>query len=177
MNQFKQILLTAVATIGIFSTTMISCNTDKCKSVVCANNGSCDGTTGSCVCATGYEGTTCATQSLSKFLGTSNTSQNYSFNDASSAGCGTYTGTMTATRSTSDTTKLILTNLGGFGTSTYVKATVNGNNLSIATQTVTGSTTNTISGSGVYSNGVVSGTYTNNDGITTCTYTFTWTKI
>ena len=45
-----------------------ACTDDPCKDVNCLNGGNCvDGT---CVCATGYEGTDCSTEMREKFLGT-----------------------------------------------------------------------------------------------------------
>ena len=177
MKKLKNILVASILTVSAFTATiMTSCNPDACKDVVCSNGGTC--TDGSCTCASGYEGSDCNTQSLSKILGTNNTSANYNFSDAGSALCGgTYTGTFTATRSAADTTNLILTNMGGFGVTTYVKATVDKNTLTIPTQAITGvSPTVTVSGTGTYSNGVINGTYNSTDATGTCSYTFTWTK-
>jgi hypothetical protein len=175
MKNLKSILLSSVLTLGIFgATTFVSCNPDACKDVVCNNGGTCND--GDCVCASGFEGTNCETQSLSKFLGSNNTSVNYNFSDNGGTTCGNYTGTFTATRSAADTTRLILTNFGGFGLTTSVYATVDKNTLTIPSQAITGATSNTVSGTGTYSNGVISGSYTNNDGTSTCNYTFTWTK-
>ena len=64
----KTILLSALSAIGAFSAvTYSSCNPDKCKSIVCAYNGTCNN--GTCSCATGYEGTRCETISREKYLG------------------------------------------------------------------------------------------------------------
>ena len=65
---FKTILITALATLSAFiSITYISCNRDKCKTIVCAHGGVCNG--GICVCPSGYEGTNCESVSRDKFLG------------------------------------------------------------------------------------------------------------
>jgi len=65
---FKAILVTALATFSAFSAvTYTSCNRDKCKTIVCANDGVCNN--GTCVCPTGYEGSNCETVSRDKFLG------------------------------------------------------------------------------------------------------------
>ena len=65
---FKTILISALATLSAFiSITYISCNRDRCKTIVCANGGVCNG--GTCVCPSGYEGTNCETVSRDKFLG------------------------------------------------------------------------------------------------------------
>jgi len=64
----KTVLFSSLATIAaFFAVVYTSCNTDKCKSIVCANNGVCNG--GSCVCPSGYEGTNCEKISRNKFLG------------------------------------------------------------------------------------------------------------
>ncbi len=64
----KTVLFSSIATIGaFFAVVYSSCNRDKCKTIVCANNGVCNG--GSCVCPSGYEGTNCEKVSRNKFLG------------------------------------------------------------------------------------------------------------
>ncbi len=66
--RFKTILASAIATIATFSAVVYtSCNRDKCKTIVCANGGVCNG--GTCVCPSGYEGTNCETVTRTKFLG------------------------------------------------------------------------------------------------------------
>jgi hypothetical protein len=49
-----------------------SCSKDACKDVECGANGVAteDGDNCNCVCAAGYEGTACETESRTKFLGT-----------------------------------------------------------------------------------------------------------
>jgi Tenascin EGF domain len=44
-----------------------ACNTDKCNTIVCANNGVC--IDGACICPSGYEGTNCETVTRIKFEG------------------------------------------------------------------------------------------------------------
>jgi len=177
MKNLKTLLMASFLTVGIFSTVVYtSCNSDKCKDTVCNNGGTCNSSDGSCNCASGWEGSNCQTQSLSKILNSNNTTANYNFADNGGVACGNFTGTFSVTRSGADTTKLILTNFGGFGLTTSVTATVDDNTLTIPLQAITGATGNTVSGSGTFSNGVITGSYTNNDGITTCTYAFTWTK-
>ena len=71
MKQIKNILLTALLTILVFSAVIYtSCHKDKCKDVVCLNKGVCDN--GKCFCLTGYEGPRCDTLSRNKFIYTFN---------------------------------------------------------------------------------------------------------
>jgi hypothetical protein len=56
----RYILLSAFATIGIFSATLYSaCTKDPCKDVSCKNGGTCKA--GSCICPSGYTGSRCET--------------------------------------------------------------------------------------------------------------------
>ena len=70
MHSFKKLLsaiyLVAIATCLIM--TGVSCNRiSKCGAGVCANGGVCDN--GNCVCATGYQGSTCQSVSRNAFMG------------------------------------------------------------------------------------------------------------
>lgn len=57
----RYVLLSALATIGIFSATLYTaCTKDKCKDVNCKNGGTCDA--GACICPSGYTGTRCETK-------------------------------------------------------------------------------------------------------------------
>ncbi len=67
-SPLKKVLYSVLVTIlTIGSATYFSCNRDKCKSVVCAHGGVCDG--GRCICKSGYEGSNCETISRDKFIG------------------------------------------------------------------------------------------------------------
>ncbi len=67
-SPFKTILTSVLVTISAFiSITYMSCNNDKCKTIVCAYGGVCN--EGACICPSGYEGTNCETISNLKFLG------------------------------------------------------------------------------------------------------------
>ena len=62
------ILITALLILSAFFAVFnVSCNTDKCKTIVCANPGVCNA--GSCTCPEGYEGTNCETETRKKFTG------------------------------------------------------------------------------------------------------------
>lgn len=67
----KRIFFTALTTLGLFApfayTSCVKDNSDNtCKSIACANGGSC--TKGVCSCPIGYQGTYCETSSRLKFV-------------------------------------------------------------------------------------------------------------
>jgi hypothetical protein len=178
MKNLKAILLGSVIAFASVTTLVTSCTEDKCKDVVCNNGGSCAAETGLCICKSGFEGTNCSTLSLSKFLGATNGAATYNFSDAGTVACGgTFTGSFTMSRSNADSTRLILTNFGGFGATVTAYANANNNTLTIPSQTLTNTTPAiTVAGTGTYASGVVTGTYTSTDLTGSCTYNFTWTK-
>jgi hypothetical protein len=151
MNQIKKVLLTAIATVGVFSATFISCTPDACKSVVCNNGGSC--LDGACQCASGFEGTSCQTASRDKFIG------NYVVLDTAQSKPN-YTCSIIAA---SDSTKVILknpANLDDLGTpNTQVTGTVSGSTLSIAKQAVINTTAIEYEATGTIVNNVVTLNY------------------
>ncbi len=122
MKSIRLVALSAIITIGSFCTILYtSCTKDACKGVTCLNGGTCSG--GSCSCPTGYLGTNCQTLA---FIGS------WKGNDACSVG-GPYNNiTMTLAASSTDTTKVLITNPGGFGGT----VTITGN-LSSDAKTVT----------------------------------------
>lgn len=61
----KSALLASFSLTGMLFT---SCEEDKCKAIVCANNGVCN-SDGSCTCPAGYEGNKCETVTREKFMG------------------------------------------------------------------------------------------------------------
>ena len=64
----KAVFLTGIITLSAFGAAVyMSCNVDKCKTVICANRGVCN--KGACTCPIGYEGTNCETISRKKFTG------------------------------------------------------------------------------------------------------------
>ncbi len=70
MYSFKKLFATIclVAVAACLVATGVSCNRiSKCGAGVCANGGVCDN--GNCVCATGYQGSTCQTVSRNAFMG------------------------------------------------------------------------------------------------------------
>lgn len=67
-TRLRTILISALLTVSAFiSVVYISCNRDKCKTIVCAHGGVCN--SGACICQSGYEGSNCETMSRKKFLG------------------------------------------------------------------------------------------------------------
>ena len=65
---FRKIVISALAVLTtVFSVTWLSCNRDKCKTIVCANKGVCS--EGKCTCPAGFEGSNCETVARDKFLG------------------------------------------------------------------------------------------------------------
>lgn len=68
--QMRSFLLT---TLSIFAFTaaivFTSCKEEKCKSIVCAYDGTCNEEDGSCACINGYEGERCETATRDKFKG------------------------------------------------------------------------------------------------------------
>lgn len=64
----KTLLIAALSTFSAFvSVVYVSCNRDKCKTIVCAHGGVCN--SGGCICPSGYQGANCETVSRNKFLG------------------------------------------------------------------------------------------------------------
>lgn len=76
MKIFKTIL---IVTTVLFTTISFQSCKDACDDVVCQNGGTCD--EGICDCAVGFEGTSCATLSRDKFIGSYSVAEN----------CGSYT--------------------------------------------------------------------------------------
>ncbi len=67
MKVLRSIIITAIVSIGaIGAVTYTACNKDKCNNVACLNGGACDD--GVCVCAAGFEGNRCETESRTKFV-------------------------------------------------------------------------------------------------------------
>lgn len=73
MSKFKNLVFSALLSLGAFgAVTFTACTQDECKDVVCNNGGTC--VSGDCVCATGYEGNNCETETRTRFVGTWNAS-------------------------------------------------------------------------------------------------------
>ncbi|MFN8298743.1 MAG: hypothetical protein U0T75_06520 [Chitinophagales bacterium] len=126
-------------------------------------------TTSSCTktCDAGYEGTKCDVEIRGKYI------SNYSVTETCqlSGAVGPYTAEIT--KSSTDILKIFLNNFGDFSSVISITATVDGNNITIPAQTVSGYT---INGSGSLSGNVLSISYTVSAGGTSETCTATWTK-
>lgn len=125
MKSLRLIALSAIFTIGTFCLIMYSScsksSSDPCSGITCLHGGAC--TAGTCTCPTGYEGTTCQTLA---FIGS------WKGSDACSIG-GPYNNiTIMIASSSTDTTKVLINNPGGFGTSVNITG-----NLSTDGKTVT----------------------------------------
>lgn len=102
-----------------------SCSKDKCKDVTCQNGGTCDEEDGSCICATGYEGTNCETAMADKFAG------NWKYNETCAGATVTdFTTTFTKTGAN----KIQINGFAGFacgGSNILVNCTVNGRDITV----------------------------------------------
>jgi hypothetical protein len=130
MKSFRLIALSALITIGsLVSVIYTSCSKDECKSVTCLNGGTCSG--GTCTCPTGYTGADCGTKVVCSlgyigadckthaFIGT------WTGTDVCSP-TGSYNVTISLAASSTDTTKVLINNPGGFGTNNTITGTLSG---------------------------------------------------
>lgn len=151
MKQFHFALILVLS----LSAVLTSCKKDDpCDNVVCSNGGTCND--GTCACATGYEGTTCATEVRAKFIGT--------YTGTFACPGNNFTVNMTINPSAQGVTSVVFSD----GADTWV-GTVSGSSVNIATQTITGGTT--ISGTGQLAGNIL--TLNLNLSGTTCTYSGT----
>lgn len=151
---------------GLFSTTLTSCS-DPCKDVVCENAGTCN--EGICECAEGYEGSSCETEIRAQFIG-SYTGAGTVVCD--STGSGSVTDLSIAISNSSSNILGVIVNLEG----NNLTATVDGSNLTFASQVVNGYT---YTGTGSISGTTISMTLNEYDPSypETCVYTLTATKL
>lgn len=115
MKSTKLIAFSILLTVGAFFTvlyTSCSKSTDACSGVTCQHGGVCSG--GTCTCPTGYIGANCQTLAI---IGT------WTGTDVCTPS-GTYNVTLSLAGSSVDTTKVLITNPGGFGTSVVITGTV-----------------------------------------------------
>ena len=147
------------------------CETDLCKDVVCENGGTCF--EGDCVCATGYEGTDCSEESRTKFVG--------AWTGTETCPGGTISFPCTISTSTAAVTRILFSNfadLNSFSITEQVYGEVNGDAVTIPSQTVGGGAAPevTVVGSGSIRDGnmVIDFSYdfTDASGSTSCTAEF-----
>lgn len=118
MKSIRNIAFSALLAVGAFTmVTYTACTKDECEDVVCNNGGAC--VSGTCNCATGYEGTNCDTKSRDKFIGT--------WSGSDKCNLGTYDVTLTIASSSSEVNALI-TNPGGFGNSVTITGVISSAN-------------------------------------------------
>ncbi len=123
---FKTILIPAVVVMAIFTTvTYTSCNSDKCKAIVCAYGGVCKD--GACICAAGYEGTQCEIVTRDRYKGAWNVSEKGTYTDPAQY--------ILSIENTTDVTKMVIK---GFSNSikSDVKMIINSDEITIPFQTV-----------------------------------------
>lgn len=165
MKKLKTILLAGVLTAGLFSTAVFtSCNSDACADVVCSNGGSCvDGT---CVCPVGYEGTTCTTESRTKFVKT--------WNASDVQGTNQLVYTCAIANGVNITSVTISNKFSDQFFTNNIPATVSGNTITIANQTPDNDGYS-VSGTGTLSNGKINWSYSIKDpNNATLSYTGVW---
>ncbi len=136
MKSFRLVALSALLTVASFCAIVYSsCTKDACKGVTCLNGGTCSG--GTCTCPTGFIGTNCQTLA---FIGT------WKGNDVCSVG-GPYNNiNISIAPSSTDTTRVLITNPGGFGASATVTGTVSSDGKTITYTSQSVSSAVTISG-------------------------------
>lgn len=154
MKSIKSVAFSALLTLGAFSAiTYTSCSKDDCEDVICSNGGTCvDGT---CACPTGYEGTTCQTESRAKFART--TAWNATDNPPSG---NPLTYTCIITNGAGSVQNVIIDN--NFADNFFVNnvnATVSGNTITIPSQEPDNDDY-FVQGQGTYSSGTISWQYT-----------------
>jgi hypothetical protein len=163
----KSFLSTLMAGLAVVAFTFSSCTTDPCKDVTCDNGGEC--VDGDCVCADGYEGTTCQTEQRAKFLGS------FSVNEACNSGNYSYNSDVNT--SSVSVSNIVITNFGDYSVSVAATVDANGTSVTIANQTVTISGASaTVQGSGQISGNILTITYTISSGGVSDTCTMTCTK-
>lgn len=140
-----------------------SCKKDSCSAVTCSGKGTPDK---DCICAcnTGYEGTTCETETRTKFLGV------YNFSETCNPS-GSYSYLIVIDTSSVAINKINIFNLYNQGL--MVSATISGTSITIASQPFF---VGTISGTGSLNANTISLTYTFSDGINTDNCSGTGTK-
>ena len=124
MKSIRNVAFSALLSLSAFSlVTYTACNKDECKDVVCQNGGTC--VTGTCNCATGYEGANCETAVRAKFIKT------WTAVDKDPADTYTYSAIITEG---AGITEINISKFSDDYFAASVKATVSGNTITIAEQ-------------------------------------------
>ncbi len=169
---------TAVLALGfVFSFT--SCEEDLCKDVTCATGGTLtdNGTTCTCVCGDGYEGTDCATLSRTKFLSASGAETTWDAIDICPLGGGvidTFAFDAKIQPSGSSEISVLVNNFGGFGTQYTFTVPVDGDRFDLSTFDFGGVTVTNISGRINAAGTVITVTYSSTDANGTISCSGTW---
>jgi hypothetical protein len=152
MNRFKNIIFSAVLSLGAFSAiTYTACTKDECKDVVCQNGGTC--VSGTCNCTTGYEGTNCETESRTKFI--------KSWSAADQIGSTNLVYTVAIAGGSAINGVLISNAFSDNFFSNPINATVEGNTITIPDQRPDGAASNfRVMGTGTYASGKITWNYT-----------------
>jgi hypothetical protein len=143
-----------------------SCKKDPCDDISCLNGGTCND--GTCACAEGYEGTTCATEERAKFLST------YSVTETCPSGNLSYSSVVST--SSVGVSSIVFSNFGGYGVN--VIGTANNSSVVFPNQTLDANgVPGTFSGTGQINGNILTVTYTVSSGTFSETCTMTCTKI
>ena len=145
MKPIKLIVSATIITLCILAG-FHSCKKDKCRSVLCYNNGTCH--EGTCTCGLGYEGATCQITSRNKFIG------NWSATEQLTTGEVSHQYAVTITEGSEGVNSVLIKNLLNSAALSPVHATItnNGTGLYIAAQELAG---NMVYGNGTISSGVL----------------------
>ena len=163
MKKIKSIVYAAL-TVIFLTATLVSCNTDKCKDVVCKNGGTC--LEGTCDCVAGYYGSFCDSAYSTKLVGA------YTCNETCPGVTVGANWSSAVSVSSTTATNVVVTNFGNSGVSatlSVLDGTVTVNPFTVGAFNVTGS--------GTYSGNVISISYTQTSSSVSRTCSMTMTKL
>jgi hypothetical protein len=169
MKKIKAFLIATGVSVAL-ATGISSCVTDKCKDVVCQNDGIC--VEGTCDCPAGTSGTFCDVLDRAALLNASGIATYRVVETCFATGAADYTVDFSASGTSLD--KILVNDFGGYPSADGVALTVSGSTVTIASQTVSGYT---VSGSGTISGSTITMNYTVTAGGLTETCSGTWTKL
>ena len=169
MKKIKAFLIATGVSVAL-ATGISSCVTDKCKDVVCQNDGIC--IEGTCDCPAGTSGTFCDVIDRAVLLNASGVATYSVTETCSVTGAATYTVDFAASGTSLD--KILVNDFGGYTSLDGVAMTVSGTTVTVANQTISGYT---VSGTGTISGSTITMNYTISAGGATETCSGTWTKL